>query len=227
MNYISLQDYRNAILLALAMEQPGRLHTLFKTLPASSSPSSAASITGHPSVDIVIRTLSGPDLAKLLRYVRDWNASARTSTVAQRVLHAVVKLRKADEIIQAFDASSSSAVAFFPGASGGGDAVGGEQASARGGSSAADAKLGRGASALRELVEALVPYTERHLARMEKLVQESYVVDYLLEEMDDGLFGVEGEDGEMVADEGPELDGEEEEWEGMEVDVGASVVYAA
>ena len=40
---------------------------------------------------------------------------------------------------------------------------------------------------LRELVEGLIPYTERHLARMERLVQESYVVDYVLREMDDGL----------------------------------------
>lgn len=197
------------------MEQPGRLHTLFKSLPASSPPSSAASITGHPSVDLVIRTLSGPDLAKLLRYVRGWNANARTSTVAQRVLHAVVKLRKAEEIVQAFDSPAA-----FAGMSGGDDAS--EGTSVEGGS--AVAKAARGASALRELVEALVPYTERHLARMEKLVQESYVVDYLLEEMDDGLFGGEEDEGEMADELAEEAGGEE--WQGMAVDVGASVVSA-
>ena len=42
-------------------------------------------------------------------------------------------------------------------------------------------------NSLHELVEGLIPYTERHLARMERLVQESYVVDYVLREMDDGL----------------------------------------
>ena len=201
MNYLSLQDYRNAILLALAMEQPGRLHSLFKSLPASAPPSSPASLTGHPAVDLVIRTLSGADLARLLRYVRDWNASAKTSTVAQRVLHAVVKLRRAEEIAAAFE-----------------PALGGAAADDEGSPAA---KGPRGASALRELVEALVPYTERHLARMERLVQESYVVDYLLEEMDGGLLG----DGDGDGDDGGFGPGVE--WEGMEVDVGAGVVAAA
>lgn len=51
---------------------------------------------------------------------------------------------------------------------------------------------------LHELVEGLIPYTERHLARMERLVQESYVVDYVLREMDDGL--VEDDDEIMDVD---------------------------
>jgi U3 small nucleolar RNA-associated protein 13 len=38
------------------------------------------------------------------------------------------------------------------------------------------------------MVDGLIPYTERHLARMERLVQESYMVDYVLGEMDDGMF---------------------------------------
>jgi U3 small nucleolar RNA-associated protein 13 len=48
-------------------------------------------------------------------------------------------------------------------------------------------------SSLHELVEGLIPYTERHLVRMERLVQESYVIDYVLREMDDGLAGDVGE----------------------------------
>ena len=52
---------------------------------------------------------------------------------------------------------------------------------------------------LRELVEGLIPYTERHLARMERLIQESYVVDYVLREMDDGLVD---DDDEIMMDVG-------------------------
>ncbi|THG98544.1 hypothetical protein EW026_g3660 [Hermanssonia centrifuga] len=172
MNYLSLNDYRNAILLALAMEQPGRLHTLFKNLP-SSSPAGSISITGHPAVDEVVRTLGGVDLAKLLRYVRDWNANVRTSGVAQRVLHAIVKLRAADDIIAAF--GEEGAFSVLASMSAEGETGGGKES--------------KGVSPLREIIEGLLPYTERHLARMEKLVQESYVVDYLLGEMDDGRFG--------------------------------------
>lgn len=171
LNYISLNDYRNAILLALAMEQPGRLLNLFRSLPTSLSPPSVlqtSSITGNASVDEVLRTLTGSDLTRLLRYVRDWNANAKTSAVAQKVLHAVVKLRPAEDVIAAFSVD---------------------------GVLDKDKDAG-GSTALRELVDGLIPYTERHLARMEKLVQETYVVDYLLGEMDDGMFGL-GEDDEM------------------------------
>jgi U3 small nucleolar RNA-associated protein 13 len=175
LNYLSLNDYRKAIQLALAMEQPGRLFSLFKNIRSESA--SESSITGHRSVDEVIRTLGGSDLAKLLRYVRDWNANAKTSGVAQGVLFAVVKLRSADDVMKAF-----------------GDEVG-EAAFARG--EVFDQKAmgagGAGGTALKELMDALIPYTERHLSRMERLVQESYMVDYILSEMDDGMF-----DGELA-----------------------------
>ncbi|KAJ7293063.1 U3 small nucleolar RNA-associated protein [Mycena rebaudengoi] len=117
------------------------------------------SITGSAAVDEVIRTLGGADLARLLRYVRDWNAVAKTSIVAQGVLFAVVKLRSAED---------------------------GEVAA-----------RGAGGTALKEMVDGLIPYTERHLARMERLVQESYMVDYVLGEMDDGMFDGDFEDDGM------------------------------
>ena len=189
-NYLELHDYRNAILLALGLAQPGRLHALFASLASGPpSPSSTASITGHPAVDEVLRTLPGPDLARLLRYVRDWNARAPTSTVAQRVLHAVLKLRPAADLARAFDADAALATL--------GDAPLPLPASASTpGAAAGEAGVadGRGATALKELVDALVPYTERHLARMEKLLQDSYVVEHLLSEMDDGMFGELGDD---------------------------------
>jgi U3 small nucleolar RNA-associated protein 13 len=187
LNYLSLQDYRNAILLALAMDQPGRLHTLFKNLPSSTQttqlPPSSMPITGHAGVDEVIRTLGGSDLAKLLRHVRTWNANARTSDVAQRVLHAIVKLRAAEDIAAAFG-EENAGVSVFSEEKQAGSVQGSKEGA------------GAGASALRELLDGLLPYTERHLARMEKLVQESYIVDYLLGEMDDGRFGDEDEEEE-------------------------------
>ena len=187
MNYLQLHDYRNAILLALAMQQPGRLHTLFKNLQSTEDPGAAASsITGHPAVDEVIRTLPGVDLARLMRYVRDWNANAKTSTVAQRVLHAIVKLRVADDVMTAF-ADEGTLDAFEEGAA-----------------PLPRKKENKGSGSLKEMMDALIPYTERHLARMDRLLQDSYVVDYLLGEMDDGMFGsldeLEDEDNTMDVD---------------------------
>lgn len=192
MNYLSLHDYRKAITLALAMEQPGRLLSLFRNLRSSAaddvSAPSAPYITGHPSVDEVIRTLAGAELAKLLRYVRNWNTRAKTSAVAQGVLYAVVKLRSAEDVMRAFGDDAAAFADEF----GAEDGVG------------ADVAPSAGGTALKELIDGLIPYTERHLARMERLVQESYVVDHLLSEMDDGMFGDE-EDGMDV--DGPDLGG--------------------
>ena len=185
LNYLSLNDYRKAIQLALAMEQPGRLLSLFTNIRSSSSLDVSektshsvftSSLTGHPSVDQVIRALPGSDLSRLLRYVRDWNAKAKTSGVAQGVLHAIVKLRSADDVTQAFGDEAGDSM-IMKGSSG---KVGG--------------------TPLKELVDALIPYTERHLSRMERLVQESYVVDYILGEMDDGMFDGELEDDQNSMD---------------------------
>lgn len=164
LNYISLRDYRNAILLALAMQQPGRLLSLFKSVRGGlnlKGPDQSKSFTGSAAVDEVIRTMSTEDLITLIKFVRDWNSNAKTSEIAQGILHAIVKLRSAEEIMEMFRAQAS--------------LTGEEQSADTGGG-------------LKEIVEGLIPYTERHLARMERLIQESYVVDFLLEEMDQGML---------------------------------------
>lgn len=162
------------------MEQPGRLLSLFKNIKTIDADDT--SITGHPSVDEVIHTLGGSELAKLLLYVRDWNTNAKTSRVAQGILHAVVKLKSSEEVMQAFQ-DRFGEMAFVDDD---------EKGPATSG------------SALKDLVDALIPYTERHLARMDKLVQESYMVDYILGEMDDGMFDISDD--------------------GMDVDTGAVVI---
>jgi U3 small nucleolar RNA-associated protein 13 len=154
LNYVALQDYRRAIEVALSLGHPGRLLQLFKELRGDSG------VTGSAEVDRVLQELGSADLVRLLLYVRDWNTRASSAVIAQRVLHAVVKLRSAEDIANAFGNSNTD-----------------------------DEQNG-----LHELVEGLIPYTERHLARMERLVQESYVVDYVLREMDDGLAEDDDED---------------------------------
>jgi U3 small nucleolar RNA-associated protein 13 len=180
MNYLALHDYRKAITLALAMEQPGRLLSLFRELRNNNGGEiiepSLLSITGSVAVDEVVRTLAGAELAKLLRYVRDWNARVKTAGVAQEVLFAIMKLRPAEEVLGAFGGGKNT-----------------HEEPNRGQAEGAG-------TALKDILDGLIPYTERHLARMERLVQESYVVDYLLAEMDDGMF-MDG-DNEMDVDGG-------------------------
>ena len=107
-NFLALKDYKRAIGLALAMSQPRRLLQLFTTV--LSTPTTEA-VTGAAELDIVIRQLGPLDLTRLLKHVRDWNANARTATVAQGVLHAILRLRPAQDIIDAFQTSSKIAKA--------------------------------------------------------------------------------------------------------------------
>ncbi|KIM31724.1 hypothetical protein M408DRAFT_237363 [Serendipita vermifera MAFF 305830] len=192
-NYVALQDYKNAIFLALSMEHPRRLYNLFSAVSSSRTTESLidsttgeiletyeqSSITGNPAVDEVIQTLPAQELSKLLRLVRDWNATARTSAVAQLVLHAIVKLRPADDIKAAFNSQKP-----YP-SSTNNDEVDGDIATS----------LKQGDS-LKDILDALIPYTERHLTRMDRLLQDSYILDFLLSEMDGGI-GVMDEDDEQ------------------------------
>ena len=167
LNYLTLRDYRKALELALTMNQPGRLFSLFKEIQSSSEETEC--FTGNILVDEVIRTLATPDLARLLSFVRNWNSNAKTSDVAQRVLYATVKLRSVDDILRVFE-DEVTAKSF----------VDAEEASTSTGKT--------GMTAIKELVEAIIPYTERHLTKVDQLLQESYVIDYILGEMDDGMF---------------------------------------
>lgn len=54
---------------------------------------------------------------------------------------------------------------------------------------ARERKLGTGGKGMKELLRALEVYTERHYKRMEELVDESYLIEYTLREMDE-LAGV-------------------------------------
>lgn len=156
------------------MQQPGRLLSLFRDV--GSRDSSSESLSGDPAVDEVLRTLSGSDLTRLLRYARDWNANARTSEVAQRVLFSVLKLRTAEDVMKTFTDEAA------------------EIALSNGDISNMNSSASvKGGTALKELIDSFVPYTQRHLTRMDRLLQESYTVDYILGEMDDGMFDDEGD----------------------------------
>ncbi|KAI5121299.1 hypothetical protein M0805_003768 [Coniferiporia weirii] len=166
MNYMTMKDYRNAISLALAMDQPGRLLKLFKEIISFESFSISdttnnGSVTGRSDVDVVLKKLPAVELAMLLRYIRDWNANAKTSSVAQGVLNALFKLRTVDDIADAFESS---------------------------GTLVRTQRTAVEPVSLNELVQTLIPYTERHLARLDRLVQDSYILDYVLGEMDGGLL---------------------------------------
>lgn len=180
-NYLALKDYRRAIQLALAMSQPGRLLNLFNTVLASKVP---GTYTGATEVDEVIRTLSGLDLTRLLGHIRNWNANARTSPVAQNILHAILRLKSPEDIIQAFESAKE---------------IPQITESTEDQDSESRPKKQQPVLSLKDILDGLIPYSERHFARIDRLVQDSYVLDYVVGEMDGGLFGGEAMDVDVEA----------------------------
>ncbi|KAL4808997.1 WD40-repeat-containing domain protein [Aspergillus unguis] len=166
-NYIVAGAYREAITLALQLNHPARLLSLFNTaIDVADDPNStdiqqeghANSLTGNPSIDEVLQTLDPTNLYALLLRLRDWNTNARHSKVAQRILFALFRSYPASTFVEL---ASSSMVKKS------GD--------------------GRAAAAMKDILAALSSYTERHYRRVEELEDESYLVEWVLGEMDGGI----------------------------------------
>ncbi|KAH6655071.1 WD40-repeat-containing domain protein [Truncatella angustata] len=166
-NHIHHGSYREAIVLALQLNHPGRLLSLFTNVINSKTPESG-SLTGLLAVDKVLANLSDEQLFMLLLRLRDWNTNARTAPIAQRILWTLVR---------SYPASKFSNLSV---------------------------KGARGQKSLKEVLNALKVYTERHYKRMEELVDESYLVEYTLQEMDSlapslgGMAIADGADGDVI-----------------------------
>ncbi|KAL7925503.1 WD40 repeat-like protein [Trichoderma austrokoningii] len=146
-NHMHAGSYREAITLALQLNHPGRLFSLFTSVVTTSKPEQG-SLCGIKAVDQVLATLSDDQIYLLLLRLRDWNTNARTAPVAQRILRTLIK---------SYPASKFSNL---------------------------QVKGSRGEKSLKDVLHGLRVYTERHYKRMEELVDESYLVEYTLQEMD-------------------------------------------
>lgn len=93
-NFINLGDYRSAVVLALQLNHPGKLlhilQTSLLTSPVTLATDPAAARAAE-AVEEVIASLDDGQLSTLVLRIRDWNAVARTSAVAQRVLRIVLR----------------------------------------------------------------------------------------------------------------------------------------
>jgi U3 small nucleolar RNA-associated protein 13 len=162
-NYIHAKSYRKAITLALQLNHPARLLSLFTSV-VNLSPPEEGSLCGVKAVDEVLASLSDDQIFLLLLRVRDWNTNNRTSVVAQRILWTLVKSYSASKL------------------------------------SSLRVRGARDQKSLKEVLDALKVYTEKNYKRLEELIDESYLVEYTLAEMD----------GLGLLDEGHESNGLEE-----------------
>lgn len=192
----------DAVALALRLDRPARLLGLLAAA-ADAEALEPGSCTGSADVDAGLAALSDALLWRLLRRARDWNTSARSALVAQRVLAAVVRAYGAERL------------AGLKGGRGGADEDEDEDGDGDGdGAGAGSLGPGTGPRArarenVGDVLDALRAYTERHYRRVEELVEESYLLEFTLREMDDvggagaglagaggGRRGVDGDDGD-------------------------------
>ncbi|KAF2109083.1 WD40-repeat-containing domain protein [Lophiotrema nucula] len=148
-NFAYAGSYREAITLALQMDQPARLFSLFKTVVETEKPDDDA-LSGLLAVDEVLANLSDEQLYKLLLRLRDWNTNVRCAPVAQKILWTIVKTYPASRLAGLKPAG----------------------------------KIGAKGS-LKDILDAIKAYSERHYKRIEELVDESYLLDFTLREMDE------------------------------------------
>lgn len=174
------------------MDQPRRLLKLFTEVLTDSS-SVKDSYTGSASVDHVLKSLSQVELRQMLLYVKDWNTIARTAEVAQAVLHAILKSHTADKVLECLEPAKQD------------DDDDDEQDEEDDDEtdeieSTKKRKMRRRPEMKAgDVLQALIPYTERHMTRTDKMVRESFIVEHLLTQME-SLVG-ELDDEEMdVAD---------------------------
>lgn len=184
-NYIRAGAYREAITLALQLNHPGRLLSLFtaaideadkdELLSSASGADQDSShphanmdggmskaqqqrLTGNAAIDQVLQTLDSENLLSLFLRLRDWNTNARTSPVAQRILFGLFRSYPASTFVELAASTKHRAL-----------------------------RHSRSAGGIKDILQALAAYTERHYRRIEELVDESYLVEWVLDEMDDGV----------------------------------------
>ena len=180
-NHIRSSNYREAIVLALQLNHPKRLLDLFTSVVNGTH--EPGSYTGREEVDAVLARLSDVQLWNLLKRLRDWNANARTYNIAQHVLYALLRLHPKERILglrrrrkvgNVQDAELADAMA--------------ELSTEQG---------PRDRESVKDVLDGLRAYTERHYARLEKTSEERFVLLWALQQMDevgggDGLGAANG-----------------------------------
>lgn len=187
------------------------------------------SITGSKAVDLIIKNLPKSQLNQLLIYIRDWNTSHKTSGIAQEILHAILRYRTSSEIREAFDNNERKFNLDDDDEEEEDEDrmdVDEDEQESKNQRSLSSSKLNKKnmnsnkrdgipkVKDLGELLDGIIPYTQRHLSRSDRNLMEASVLDYTLKCMDQ-ILGEDGDEDEEEDEEGSDEEEEEEREVGM------------
>ena len=153
----------------MQLNHPKRLLDLFTSVV--NGPHQAGSYTGRKEVDTVLAELSDAQLWNLLKRLRDWNANARTYNVAQHVLNAILRLHPKERILGLRRRRRT------------GNVQDAELADAMAELSTEPGIKDR--ESVKDVLDGLKAYTERHYTRLEKTSEERFVLLWALHQMDE------------------------------------------
>jgi U3 small nucleolar RNA-associated protein 13 len=168
-NVLRAKDFKRAVWLAMDLDKPYRLKRIFRELVENGGASAAEEVVGAVGAtdtlgEVILAAVKQPKrLAQLLRYVLDWNTRAVDMDVAQRILERILRHVAPHEVLACDRAE-----------------IGRATDAARG--SAADKESG--GCDLRQTLDALIAYSERHAERIERLQRSCALFDFTRLSMD-------------------------------------------
>ena len=109
-NHMHSGSYREAITLALQLDHPGRLLSIFKSVANTQKPD-PGSYSGLKAVDDVLANLSEEQMYLLLCRLRDWNTNKRVSLVAHKILWTLTKSYPASRFVNLMAGKGNETVA--------------------------------------------------------------------------------------------------------------------
>ena len=130
--FLLRKDFKNAVLLAISLDQPFRLSSLFEDLLKDKSVSDGLAL-----LKPLLEQLNSDQKAKLLQYIREWNLSYKRSLSSQLILACILR-----------DPSFAS--------------------------------LLRESQIVKEALNGIIPYTEKHFERTDELLINSHLADFAL-----------------------------------------------
>ncbi|RKF61027.1 putative U3 small nucleolar RNA-associated protein 13 [Erysiphe neolycopersici] len=171
-NYINAKSYREAIILALQLNHPGRLLALFKSvISAIPEPDS---LCGLRAVDTVLSSLTDDQIFTLLHRLRDWNTNAKTALVAQKILWTLVKLHPSSRLSQLKTLDHQRNPSLIEGD---------EKNKSFSEKSNPQQKQLHSYYNTKEIWHALKVYSEKHYKKLDEMIDASYLVEYTLKGM--------------------------------------------
>jgi U3 small nucleolar RNA-associated protein 13 len=188
----------------LGLEEEGKPVTVAGTSSASAaleafahvSPAlSSRRLIGEAKLIEVLSSLSPCELGRLLSYIREWNTQSKHGLLAQHVMFLVLHHVRHERLLEAF-AELKAREGNFKMIAGLGSVLYALPSTAIANSSAltpivngvemdappAAASTSAG-SALKAYVDAILPYSERHADRLDRLMTSTFLVDYMLSQM--------------------------------------------